>query len=100
MCDPQTSYSPFASPPKGAAVPRSYDPSMPLFTADPLNPLGRRSGSLLGSGTHDEDSVIDATGVHDAQSGGGASAGTAQSAGDGATELAAWVAAREESGSR
>jgi hypothetical protein len=69
---------------------------MVIFTADPANPRGRRTGSLAGSGTHDEDSVCDATGVHDVASGGGAAAGTAQAAGNGATELTAFIAAREE----
>jgi hypothetical protein len=68
---------------------------MTRFDADPANPRGRRSGSLAGSGTHDEDSSIDAAGVHDTGSGGGAADGTAQSAGDGATELTAWIVARD-----
>jgi hypothetical protein len=69
---------------------------MALFTADPFNPRGRRSGSLAGSGTHDEDSIVDATGVHDLDAGCDTVPGTAQAAGDGATEFAAWLAAREE----
>jgi hypothetical protein len=70
---------------------------MAPYTSDPTNPRGRRSGSLLGSGTHDEDSAVDEAGVHDVASGGGSDAGTAQSAGDGATQLTALIISREES---
>ena len=69
---------------------------MTPYTPDPSNPRGRRSGSLLGSGTHDEDSVVDAAGMHDVASGGGSAAGTAQSAGNGATQLTAFITASEE----
>jgi len=69
---------------------------MALFTADPSNPRGRRTRSLTGSGTHDEHSIIDMTGVHDDDAGLDAVPGTAQEAGDGATEFAAWIAAREQ----
>jgi len=68
---------------------------MMIFTADPQNPLGRRSGSLAGSGTHDEHTVVDDHGAHDEEIQGDASE-VAQAAGAGATELAAWITARGE----
>lgn len=70
---------------------------MTLFTADPNNPRGRRSGSLAGSGTHDEHLVLDGNGAHDVDAGDEALPGAAQESGAGATELTAWIAAREGS---
>ncbi len=64
------------------------------FNADPRNPRGRRTGSLAGSGTHDEHTVIDSDGVHDVDTLDGVR-DVAQAAGAGATELAAYIAARE-----
>ena len=66
-----------------------------IFTADPLNPRGRRSGSLAGSGTHDENTVVDDRGAHDAETDGDL-CGVAQGTGAGATELAAFITAREQ----
>ncbi len=70
---------------------------MNSFTADPANPRGRRSdtGSLAGSGTHDEHSAADDAGEHDIDVAGEPIAGTAQEAGAGATELAALIVARD-----
>ncbi len=71
---------------------------MSLYTPDPTNPRGRRSGSLPGSGTHDERSACDPdVGVHDvAPSPGEPPQAVAQAAGNGATELAAWIASHEQ----
>jgi len=71
---------------------------MNSFTADPSNPRGRRSGSLVASGTHDEHLVIDRDGTHECGDDGDEIAETAQASGAGATELAAFIAARELSG--
>jgi hypothetical protein len=67
---------------------------MNSFTADPSNPRGRRSGSLVASGTHDEHLVIDGDGAHECDEG-DEIAETAQASGAGATELAAFIKARE-----
>ena len=66
-----------------------------IFTADPTNPLGRRTGSLAGSGTHDDHTAIDGAGAHEIDAGEDAVAGSAQETGAGATELTAWISARE-----
>ncbi len=71
---------------------------MSPYTADPTNPRGRRTGSLPGSGTHDERSACDADGsVHDlTPSPEEPRQAVAQAAGDGATELTAWIVSHEE----
>jgi hypothetical protein len=61
---------------------------MNQYTADPSNPRGRRTGSLIGSGTHD-DHETDCPGDEP-------SVGCAQEAGVGASELAAFIAATED----
>jgi hypothetical protein len=68
------------------------------YTPDPANPRGRRSGSLPGSGTHDERSTCDPQGgIHDEPpSPDEPLQAVAQAAGDGATELTAWIASHIE----
>lgn len=57
---------------------------------DPANPRGKRSGSLQGSGTHDEDSRCDSGLLHDVTEPQlGTPCVVAEEAGAGATELEA-----------
>jgi hypothetical protein len=61
-----------------------------------IDPLGRRRGSLRGSGTHDENSVRDpAGGQADRAEPSHAAPSVGEEAGAGATELEAQIRARE-----
>jgi hypothetical protein len=63
-----------------------------------LDPTGKRRGSLRGSGTHDEDSLQDASGGHADRSEEqrDAPVGAGEEAGAGATELEQRIRARDQ----